>query len=89
METSIIVDTFVPDLENSEQKRNMNDDTLSESKTAAALNTEIARKQVLLSCLLQIFILNTLFLNIETILPIWIPDHFPLFHTMKISYILM
>lgn len=32
--------------------------------------------------------INTLFLNIENILPTWIPDHFPKLHAVQISFIL-
>eukprot|EP00347_Sterkiella_histriomuscorum_P003211 403365165 len=46
------------------------------------------RKNVLFSCLFSLMMINTLFLNVENILPTWIPDHFPALHAIQISFIL-
>lgn len=49
---------------------------------------KLIRKNVLFSCLFSLMMINTLFLNVENILPTWIPDHFPNLHAIHISFIL-
>ncbi|CDW78446.1 major facilitator superfamily protein [Stylonychia lemnae] len=86
---SIRVKEYDPDLESDATKRKVSDDIVIDIQNQNVLNDKLVRKNVLLSCLFQIMMINTLFLNIENILPTWIPDHFPEYHAMQISFILM
>ena len=46
------------------------------------------RKKVLIACLFSLLTTQTLFLNVENILPTYIPDQHPKLDSMKVAFIL-
>ena len=48
----------------------------------------IDRKKVLIACLFSLLTTQTLFLNVENILPTYIPDRHPELDALKVAFIL-
>jgi hypothetical protein len=49
---------------------------------------QLDRKKVLIACLFSLLTTQTLFLNVENILPTYIPDEHPKLDSMKVAFIL-